>query len=207
MLKRLLIHCAVAIAAFVGFGSAAQAAICPTTFSTNTDCAFILTIAANGTITGSAVPGANPYDGSDDALVGVINNMSTAFIGSITLSGSGNGGGIFAFEGDGICVYTGDSYCSSAPTGYEGPINTFANINALGTMGDVVFGGNGLAAGATTFFSLESSPSSITGNGGITVGGGVPEPATWALMLVGFLSVGFAMRRRQTMQGTAASYA
>lgn len=31
--------------------------------------------------------------------------------------------------------------------------------------------------------------------GSVTVGGAVPEPATWAMMLLGFFGVGYAMRR------------
>ena len=196
MLKLILLRAAVFIAAAFGFGTAAQAAICPTTANTNTDCAFIITIAADGSITGAAIAGANPYDGIEDALVGVVNNMATPFTGSITLS---SGVSIFGFDGDGICAFTSDAYCATAPTGYEGPNNTFANISGFGNMGDVVFNvGGGIAGGGgTTFFSLEESPSAITGGGGIIIGGGVPEPTTWALMLVGFLAVGGMLRRRR----------
>jgi PEP-CTERM motif-containing protein len=33
--------------------------------------------------------------------------------------------------------------------------------------------------------------------------GGVPEPATWAMMLLGFGGVGFAMRRKKSMRAIA----
>ncbi len=52
----------------------AAAAVCPSTANTNTDCGFIVTVQPDGSRTGSLVPGARPYDGSDDALVGVVNN-------------------------------------------------------------------------------------------------------------------------------------
>ena len=93
-----------------------------------------------------------------------------------------------AFDGDGICTYTAAAYCASKSTKYEGPLNTFANINGSGTAGDVVI--TGLAAGATTFFSLEGSPASI---GNIT---GVPEPASMALICSGLLGL-FLVRRRR----------
>jgi len=203
MLIRYLFRTSLALAAFCGLGNAAQAAICPVTSNTNTDCGFIITIAADGSISGAAVSGANPYDGGDDALVGVVNNMTTAFTGSIALSGSGNGGGIFAFDGDGICAYTSASYCGTAATGYEGPNNTFSGINGPGTAGNVVFDvGGGILAGATSFFSLEGSPASITTGGGIGVGS-VPEPSTWALMLLGFCGIGMAMRKK-SVQTTVA---
>ena len=180
--------------------SMAYGAICPTTTSTNSDCGYILTIASDGSITGAPVVGANPYDGSDDALVGIINNMSTTFTGPIVLSGSGNGGGIFAFDGDGICAYTfltGDStYCSSLPngaTGYEGPLNTFSNITNGGVNGQVDVAG--LLAGGTTFFALEGSPASITG---ITPPNSVPEPVSASLMGSGLAGLLFFARRRRT---------
>jgi len=141
------------------------------------------------------VAGALPYDGADDALVGIVNNSGAAFTGSIHLTGSGNGGGIFAFDGDGICTFTsaGNPNCASgnaAPFyGYAGPLNSFANINANGTAGDVVV--TGLAAGATTYFSLEGSPASIAGGGGL---GTVPEPAS--LLLLGSVAGWILLRRR-----------
>ncbi len=116
--------------------SLAAAPICPSTSNTNTDCGFVITIGLGGTLTGVAVPSANPYDGSDDALIGVVNNSGAVFTGSITLSGSGNGGGLFAFDGDGICTFTSTnsvslSYCSVAqrngvdPGDYQGPLEYF----------------------------------------------------------------------------------
>ena len=45
-------------------------------------------------------------------------------------------------------------------------------------------------------------PGSVGGEGGyfgpnLMLGGGVPEPATWAMMIAGFGMVGFALRRRE----------
>ncbi len=190
----LKVLCALAVAVLC-LGSHAWGAICPTTSNTNTDCGFILTIGPSG-ITGAAVPGANPYDGSDDALLGIVNNSGSAFTGSITLSGSGNGGGLFAFDGDGICDYVSAPYCAKAPTGYEGPLVTFANISPGGVSGDVVV--TGLADGASTYFSLEGSPSSISGGGGIGLPGGgqVPEPSSILLLATGALGAATTLRRR-----------
>lgn len=47
------------------------------------------------------------------------------------------------------------------------------------------------------------------GNGNLTnspvaVAGAVPEPATWAMMLMGFGGIGFALRRRSTVRTTVA---
>jgi hypothetical protein len=166
-------------------GSApAFAATCPTTSFTNTDCGFILTIGPNNVITGTVVPGALPYEGSDDTLVGVINNSGATFNGSITLS---SGVPIFGFEGDGICTIVTATYCATAVTGYEGPLNTFSGINGAGTSGMVNF--TGLANGATTYFSLELAPADITGGGGIGVPTGAPEPGALVLLGSGLLGL------------------
>jgi hypothetical protein len=195
VLRRLISGVALCAAGILGMSQNASAAICPTTASTNTDCGFILTIGAGNAITGSLVAGANPYDGSDDALVGIINNSGAAFTGSFVLSGSGNGGGIFAFDGDGICAYITCTW--AAPTGYEGPLVTFSGINGTGTTGTVNV--TGLANGATTFFSLEGSPASIAGGGGVGVPPSVPEPETWAMMGLGLAALGAVARRRRAV--------
>ena len=61
----------------------------------------------------------------------------------------------------------------------------------------------GLSAGAHTFevqfFECCGGASGVdfTTPEGITLGGGVPEPASWALMLVGFGGLGAALRHRR----------
>src|SRR5580692_9608013 len=111
------------------FGSALGFAgtICPagngaTPFVHNPDnaatgCNTLITIAANGTVT-VTIPDTTPYDGSDDTLIGVLNNSPSA-VGSLALTGSG----IFGFDGDGICTFTfvGSSYCTSSQTSGTDP--------------------------------------------------------------------------------------
>jgi uncharacterized protein (TIGR03437 family) len=159
--------------------------VCPTTSNTNTDCGFIITIGPNGAITGAPVPNAQPYDGGDDTLVGVINNSGKPYTGSFTITASAFGTGVFALEGDGICVYIGPgafqpspmgAYCSANdvrgldPGDYEGPIAKFSNITtkfAFNDTGTVTI--TGLASGASTFFSLEGPPAAIQASGGIPI--------------------------------------
>lgn len=66
-------------------------------------------------------------------------------------------------------------------TQYAGP-NLFSLVN-----GSPVFN-----LGSFNLSSITSGPATITIR---AVGGAVPEPATWAMMLLGFGGIGFAMRR------------
>ena len=49
--------------------------------------------------------------------------------------------------------------------------------------------------GTTGANSIQLNQSGFSNS--ILIGGGVPEPATWAMMLLGFGAVGFSMRRRR----------
>ncbi len=141
-------------------------------------CNSIITV-TNGGIAIATVD-LTPYDGSDDQLVGVVNNSSSA-VTAIPLSGSG----IFGFEGDGICSgsFIAASYCTSADSTGYGPNGVTFTVTDFNN--GVVNFSPGIAPGATGFFSLEQAPSA----GGITAG--VPEPASLGLMGAGLLVVGF----------------
>jgi hypothetical protein len=94
-----------------------------------------------------------PYDGSDDTLVGVVNNSSIP-IASLALT---SGNPIFGFDGDGLCTYITCSW--PHPTGYEGPGVIFNPTSS--TTGTVNFSPP-IAAGATAYFSLENSLTGAT---------------------------------------------
>jgi hypothetical protein len=178
-------------------GSASAATICPATqglsggngpnSGTATTCNLFITLNPGNAVALAAGPQTN-YDGADDTLIGVTNNTGGT-VTSIHLTTAG-GQPIFAFDQDGIATYVPPSVDAS---GYAGPGTMFANIVG-NTVGDVVFIG-GLANGASVYFSLEDqvNVASFAG-GGITVGG-VPEPSTWAMMLLGFVGLGFAFRQ------------
>lgn len=85
-----------------------------------------------------------------------------------------------------------------------------ADDDSLGSFGDAQIISSLLAG--TSYFAVVSAfgngdagdyALTITGPGGITIGGaGVPEPATWGLMILGFGAIGGAMRRRQSVKAT-----
>jgi hypothetical protein len=60
------------------------------------------------------------------------------------------------------------------------------------------FHGPAWATGTLTLFNWDTFTGDNTGDikVDVTTGGGVPEPAAWALMLAGFFTVGFVARRR-----------
>ncbi len=153
----------------------------------DTGCQVLITIGSGGKLSFAVDGSQSAYDGVEDVLVGVWNNSGTTQA-SISLTGSG----IFGFDGDGACS-SGYLNCSgtSAPTGYEGYDNlgNFNSFNVTDTnTGSVVFGGGGLAAGGTAFFSLEGNPNAINGVS-------TPEPAS--LLLMGSGLMGLLLKRRK----------
>src|SRR5690242_20704172 len=138
-------------------GGSANAVPCPPINGVTT-CNVIITAGPGGSFV-TTLPNPSPYDGSDDNLVGIINN-SGGTITSLSFIGSGNGGGLFDFDGDGLQAFVAAD--GSDPTGYGGRVSTTANANTSGPAdsftnihtttvfhdsGTVVFGLNGIPDG------------------------------------------------------------
>ena len=123
----------------------------------------------------------NPYDGTEDTLLGIQNNSGAPLF-SIHLSSSDTTfGGIFNFDGDGPCPQfnTTDCFNGNPPSlgfsGYEGPHNTFTvdppsscgencTFLASGTVNFFNFVSNvniGIPAGGSTWFALEGTATSF----------------------------------------------
>lgn len=159
-------------------------------------CNLVLTINSNGTVTGT-LGDPNAYDGSDDQLVGVINN-SNSVVTSLALSGSD----IFGFEldgagvtGTGCLIVSGSPYpCNNVaygPTGYEGPNISFTITDS--NTGFVNFLNGGLQPGQTAWFSLENTASA---NGVSASVGQAPEPSSMILIGTGIAGLVGKLRKK-----------
>lgn len=115
-------------------------------------CKILLIVNADDSVSVYGDPAVGDYDGGDDTLVG-IENQSSRPVPAVTVTGPGSD--LSGFDGDGLCTYLTCEY--SAPTGYEGPLNTFTTSPALPDSAEVDFANAGLAPGASTYFSLEGT--------------------------------------------------
>ncbi len=124
-------------------------------------CQILLVVNSNDTISVLGDSSVGPYDGSDDTLVGVVNNSAKP-VPAITVSGPGSG--LAGFDEDGICTYANNgNYCDTQqlsgtdPEDYAGPGTSFTLDPKSQDDVEVDFAGSGLAAGAATYFSLEGA--------------------------------------------------
>ena len=136
--------------------------------------------------------GQGPYDGIEDTYIGVTNNSGT-LVNQLNISSTAP---IFGFDGDGLAAYGAPSPYDSY--GYGGPLGSFTFSSAYS--GTITFNNGGLASGSSTYFSLEYPVQAADFTGVHT---GVPEASTWAMMLIGFASLGFASYRRTKVSAAA----
>jgi hypothetical protein len=83
---------------------------------------------------------------------------------------------------------------------------TLATTPLFTGVSDSAFSTNAAFAGATFTADEHYTITSVgqgSFNGGIDISAAVPEPATWGMMLLGFVGLAFAFRRRQRILGVA----
>jgi hypothetical protein len=128
-------------------------------------------------------------DASGQAMItatsGLLNNLSYMTVGGITFTTA-----TFNLIGDATGTIFGTSANGTAFS-YNFSLGNGQNfIGLLATGGDVLNGFTiNSATGISDFRQLRL--------GGVQVATAVPEPATWALMLLGFGGMGVAMRRNR----------
>lgn len=187
------------VLAVTSHSQAATFTQCPAVNAAN-GCDILITINPNSSVSVVQDPSQAPYDGSEDQLIGIQNNLQSGNILSISLNGSG----IFGFDQDGLCTFG-----TGSPAGcpfevtvnggadgadYAGPQNTFTIVD--GNNGTVNFLRGGVAPGLSTYFSLEAAPNAQGfSTTGLQTSPSTPEPASLLTMGGGLSLLAFFLKK------------
>lgn len=213
---RNILLAAAAGSAFMLPGAASAAAFINGSFESGISPGSFTTVSGGDTtsITGWTVTGDS---------VDYIGNYWTAQDGSrsVDLDGNGQGGIAQTFDTVAGTKYSVSFWLAGNPDG--APVSKTVQVGATGNastdytfdttghdkanLGWAQYTYNFVAGGASTTLSFASQTPGAYGpvldNVAITAAG-VPEPATWGLMILGFAAVGGVMRRRGATQAAAA---
>lgn len=162
------------LAAAVAVGSMALAA--PASAGT-----FIITFVTNQALLGPAQSGTATITTSDTLTTSSQNRMGYMITGISGMLGTSAITGLSGFQGSDNYFYTTGSFVDGSGLGFT---------TAGGTSASLYF------ASAASRYQLTTTNPFSTGYVTATATPAVPEPATWAMMLIGFGSVGVALRRR-----------
>lgn len=174
--------------------------------STNFTLSTTLNVLAGATLTGTFTPTTVNYAGGDASSI--IN-----FLGNDGISYTGPSG---AYDmSDGIIVITGNLYVAAGTTTFSINHDDAAQFTVNGqvvaagdccgtSFGQEVFNVAGYVPFEVIYANTNFGGGSGYGNiaafqNGILISSAVPEPTSWAMMLLGLGGIGFAMRRRQNV--------
>lgn len=185
-----------AVAAFVS--SSADAAV---TISITQNGANVVSTASGTFDTTLSSPGGAPISAYSLAIVPSggfdITGVSGGLINFYSLTGptSFGSGGVTPYDTTsglpiGLNAFAGVFFLSSSYVSNSA-------IASSGTINNATLAGLGLTTGV---YEYTVGGNSLTINVGQSVEGSVPEPATWAMMLLGFAGIGYALRRRTRKQ-------
>ena len=157
------------------------------------------------------ITGSSGFFGDDSVQAGTSTVSTTGFPGVQTGTGAGTTGGagsftrIFNFftpQGFNLASITAQNIASSTLTNLDFSSVTLNGVSFAITNGAVdsasLFN-QALIAGANNVLTLTGTTggdAALSGNLSFAAVSAVPEPATWAFMLVGFGAVGYSMRKR-----------
>lgn len=147
-------------------------------------------------LTGNSGQGAQPAFGSDGSYLSVLGGGSATINFASSVSG-------FQFAWGSLDAYNKLTVTDTANNSYvyiPGGFTSGSNGNQVNAGTNGLFQATGTDGTRFTSIKLESTGNSFEID---NLAAAVPEPSTWALMIVGFGMVGGAMRRRTAMFTTA----
>lgn len=180
-MKRFALSAMVAVAA-LGAATSAQAAVCPTGAQCFTPGSTNFTVTPGPAGTFSA------FIGNSSIAAGNFTDIFT-----FTLPASGLGSGTVTTSASILGSANDLDFTSVTINGMTAPITTLA-----GGLYEAAFTSSvpitGLSLNTLTVTGVSRGDGAFGGQLSFIPSGAVPEPATWAMMLVGFGAIGFAMR-------------
>lgn len=160
--------------------------------------AFLLPASAQATVTFNV----NATDSGGGTLTGTFStNDALTDITGLNLVASSFGGVVF----NNLAFVTAESL----PTSFT--LQVLSPERNLNLVFSPALSASGATIGAGSFINNGGARSALTLSGTVTAGpattAAVPEPSTWAMMLVGFGALGFTMRRRREQAQVRYSFA
>lgn len=138
--------------------------------------------------------------------------LTTASASNVVVLGGGSESGLFWNVGSGATLGTGTAFAGNIIAGTSVTLTTGASIlcgRAIALTGAVTMDSNSISGNCSGAGALGSGRTDYGSRGFAGLAdpngpGGVPEPASWAMMLVGFGLTGTMLRRRPALRSVSA---